>query len=198
MRWWLPSSTAGNTIYLPTPPQGTRWPGYPGTPARGPAGHSRYGRTMRVRIFSFMAMGDGVYRTHDSGPPHVRVWADAGLGSGMWTLGVVFLPERTGDHLRLQHAADRLPTDAFVPEAPIEALVQAVWPWIPGSMKRSGCRPAPAIPAVHGPRTHPRCRTGGAAAPNGPRSPLAAPGSPPRPPVIDWRRYRCSNGCPRR
>ena len=52
--------------------------------------------------------------------------------AAMRKLGVVFLTERTGDHLRLQHAADQLPIEAFVPEAPIEALVQAVWPWLLG------------------------------------------------------------------
>jgi hypothetical protein len=48
--------------------------------------------------------------------------------AAVWALGVVFLPERTGDHLLLHHAADQLPIEAFVPEAPIEALVQATLP----------------------------------------------------------------------
>ncbi len=50
--------------------------------------------------------------------------ADAAIGA----LGVEFLPERTADYLRLQHKADQLPIGAFVPEAPIEALVHAVLP----------------------------------------------------------------------
>jgi hypothetical protein len=50
--------------------------------------------------------------------------------AAVWALGVVFLPERTGDHLRLQHAADQLPIEAFVPEAPIGGLVHTVLPRI--------------------------------------------------------------------
>ena len=40
--------------------------------------------------------------------------------------GVVFLPGRTGDHLRVQHAADQLPAKAFVPAAAVKALVRAI------------------------------------------------------------------------
>ncbi len=46
--------------------------------------------------------------------------------AAMLALGVVQLPERTGDYLRLQYATDQLPSEAVVPEASIEALDHAV------------------------------------------------------------------------
>ncbi len=48
--------------------------------------------------------------------------ADSALGA----LGLVSSPERTGDHLRLQHAADQLQMEAFLPEAATVDFVYTV------------------------------------------------------------------------
>jgi hypothetical protein len=50
------------------------------------------------------------------------------IETAVWTDGVVFVPEGADDDLRLQDALEQLSIEAFVPEAAVEAFVEAVLP----------------------------------------------------------------------
>jgi len=119
--------------------------------------------------------------------------------AAMRALRIVLLPERTGDGLRFQHAAEQLPIKAFVAEAAIEALIHAVLPRAARLVKadpdaslrqtflqRPGHELSPVV-APQGPRrtAHPDRRLQRPDHFRGPQLPAGDDN-------------RCSGGCPRR